>query len=69
MTPQEQFDHMYVCAWEICTRVGIARGALTLAQQRGAFPKPCIVVGRAISLWERKDIEPHIAAYVARRAA
>lgn len=67
MTPQEKFDAAYVCALEICSRVGIARGALTLAQQRGAFPRPCIVVGKAISLWERGQIEPHISAYITRR--
>lgn len=60
---QQLFDKTYVTANEIITRLGINRSTLSHACNRGTIPKPIIVDGTRVNLWERKIVMPYVDAW------
>lgn len=67
MTAQEEFDAKYVSSTELCRDLGVSRMAVMKARGRGALPEPVRVTrpdgSSHIMLWDRKELEPHLAKW------
>ena len=60
---QERFNEHYVSSREILQRLNVSRPTISKARQRGILPEPIIIHDTLIYLWERKTVEPFIAAW------
>jgi predicted DNA-binding transcriptional regulator AlpA len=68
MSAQKEFEATYVSSSEIATRLGVTRVAIIHARAKGHLPD-AIMVGEHLTIWKRKDIEPHIQAWEKKRHA
>lgn len=64
MSPQEQFDEIYITSSEICRELGVSRSALLKAKRRGELPAP--IVCEQLQLWHRAAVRPYVDAWKAR---
>lgn len=62
-TAQQRFDALYISSLEIAERVQVSRPAVLHARMRGLLPDPVCVNGGQIYVWERKEVEPYLAAW------
>ena len=63
MTPQEEFDAMYITSAEICEQLGITRTAVGNGRKRGLLPDPIVVNGAQILIWKRATVARYLEAW------
>lgn len=62
-TAQVEFDQRYITAAEVMKKLGISRTQLLYARRTGRLPNPIVLNGR-LFIWERKDIEHYLDAWL-----
>lgn len=63
VTPQEEFDAIYITASEVREYLGVNRSTLVSGKERGLLPPPILANGAQIQLWKRDQVQPYLDAW------
>ena len=64
LTPQQQFDNIYITSTSISIRLGLSRVTIMRARKTGKLPGSIEVTGN-VFLWERNTVEPYLKRWEA----
>lgn len=62
-TAEERFSETYITSSEIIARLNITRSSIMYGKRKGFLPDAIEIGGTQTCLWERKTIEPYLAAW------
>jgi hypothetical protein len=67
MSAQKRFEEKYITSTQLQAALGITRAALTYGRTRGWLPYPIYIDGGHLTMWEREEVAPYIAAWKKKR--